>query len=104
MRKYPPFKPSGFTPGATYRVVRAFTSDLITFDQNQTLMFEGEGYIPEEGCDVWRFTVPGSRRVKAVMGRDDHANPAAWRECFEKVADAPKSAAPLRVEKLVRRV
>jgi hypothetical protein len=103
MRKYPPFKPSGFTPGFMYRVVRPFTSDVSAFEENEVLMFEGEGYIPEEECDVWRFTLPESHRVKAVVGRGDHANPTAWRQCFEKVAGAEKATRPVRLDKIISR-
>ena len=94
MRRYPPFKSCGFVPGSLYRVVGAFTSDIHTFEQDDVLLFEGEGYIPEEECDVWRFTDPQTRRAKAIVGRGLFIDPAVWRQSFENVT-APKQAAAI---------
>jgi hypothetical protein len=93
MRKYPPFKPSGLTPGAQYRVARSFTAGAVTFELNEIVTFQGEGFIPEEQYDVWRFTLPGEMRLKEIVGTGEFANPDGWRECFEKVAAAEPNPA-----------
>ena len=104
MRKYPPLKPSGLAPGAQYRVVRAFTAGAVTFEQNEILTFEGEGFIPDEQVDVWRFTPPQeSMKLKEIVGSAELANPETWRDCFAIVTQATDAQAAEAMETLLAR-
>ena len=87
-RRFPPRAPSGLTVGALYRVVRTFTCEACTFAEGDVLRFEGEGFIPEENCDVWRFTVPDTNRLRALLGNPQFAKPQTWRGNFAAVKAA----------------
>ena len=84
MRKYPPFKPSGLNPGSLYRVIRPFTSDNTTFEDEEVLQFEAEAFVSHEECDVWHFIVPETKRVKTIVGTGALADPTNWRKFFEE--------------------
>src|SRR5438067_10537117 len=95
MRKIPPRATSGLTPGALYRVVQAFTCEATLFNEGDVLRFEGESFIPAENSDVWRFTVPDTGRLRAVVGNEQFADPKQWRSNFEPVAaDGAAPATP----------
>src|SRR2546423_14762956 len=88
MRKIPPRATSGLTSGALYRVVQAFTCEATLFNEGDVLRFEGESFIPAENSDVWRFTVPDTGRLRAVVGNEQFADPKQWR--VELLALAPR--------------
>ena len=96
-RKFAPRAACGLSVGGLYKVVKPFTCEATTFGEGEVLRFEGEGFIPEESADVWRFTLPETGRLRAIIGTPAFADPKTWRGNFAPAAAAtgfPGAPAP----------
>ncbi len=84
--KYPPMKPCGLTPGASYRVARHFKCAETSFTESEVLVFDRETYDTGHSCDAWIFRASGPEPEKAVLGLEEFAEPYVWTAFLTEVA------------------
>lgn len=74
-----------FTPGARYRSKQSFMSGASTFELNETLIFEREGYSRYDNSYVYEFRSETQGDLKSWWLHEDKPV-EEWHQLFEAIA------------------
>ena len=86
----PPRKTCGLATNQPYRVTTAFSCVDAWFVHQEVLIFAYEMHDVNNGCDIWVFRIPNSKRTKCIYGYEDYRDPQHWLANFEEVPEGSK--------------